>query len=657
MYCRLGQVCSVLLLVSFATAGPYVPGTPGGPWTKQELLHVKSKLYGIFKWGRAPQALRLSFHDCVKYQDGTGGCDGCLNWEGVDVWKHGVVGAKNHTNMDSGDNNGLGDVVRELEKIYTEPNYPWFGPELGVSLKDSGKSRADLWAYAGQVAIEWGVEGNNLACEDWNNPRTPGSHCVHEPGTEECFTRPSRDIQFQYGRSDCTEHDPEFPYKALKAEHHPNPVGDGPTTIEYMKNDFGFTGRETAAIFGAHTFGHPKLQNSLIPYTWTSAAVNMINNDYYKNIVGLDRWFIDDNKCRHVGDAYGNKPKTRWLAHTRKMTQRGGPIFWIHQNHVCPSVYNDQFWGNFERQCIEQAGPGQQCIPDPPAGSTVSRTQDEEDGNADSGCERWRLIIGKDEIALNCEMGLYLDFTVTEGVIHGCEGLEHFGEKMANNKTRNVWSREPGQTRGWGQPGCAKQNMSYPIGDTPLYKIMEEYAHDNNLWIDDFYSAYEKMVHNGYWLGQLQNATTVPQDQQYCPLPIRGAWDVPCYEKEEAADGPAFMIGTRFNLLDSDQVMQYDEVKIKFNFGKMTGEPNQLWKMSVSGEQFINQQTGMALSINGYTNFRMQDIGNDNFKIVIDELNKVADAWPAQNDSGNGCTVYWSHGGSNQQFYLITPTL
>ena len=91
----------------------YVPGTPGAPWTHQEVLTVKSKLYSIFsgrggyaaleqiygKWQSNPsnwkdfpnwmdvpnaaKMLRLGFHDCLKYKDGTGGCDGCLNWEGV----------------------------------------------------------------------------------------------------------------------------------------------------------------------------------------------------------------------------------------------------------------------------------------------------------------------------------------------------------------------------------------------------------------------------------------------------------------------------------------------------------------------------------------------------------------------------------------------
>jgi len=346
------------------------------------------------------------------------------------------------------------------------------------------------------------------------------------------------------------------------------------------------------------------------------------------------------------------------LAHTSKKTKRGGPIFWIHQNHGCPPLCNEYFWGDFERNCITNAPPGLQCIPDPPKGSTVSRTEDEEDGDMSFGCEQYNFIVGNDEIALNCEMGLYLDFKVTDGVIHGCEGLEHFKDRMADNDPRRaVWSREPGQKWLRGQPACAKQNMSYPIGDTPIYKIMEEYAYDNNLWINDFFSAYEKMVHNGYNPGQLQNAARVSLNKEYCPLPLQSSKDIPCYEREEAADGSAFMIGTRFDLIDSDHVLQYNAKNSSVNFGKMTGEPNQLWKMSVSGEQFINQQTGTALSIFGNTNFKIQDIGNNSFKIVIVELNKVLDAWPARNNSGKELSIWWSHGRSNQQFYLIQPTL
>merc|ERR1712128_301429 len=85
----------LLLLVSYSSA-QYVPGQPGGTWTEEEVLVVKSKLIQIISnphtpyaqlypghswtWTRMPTAakfLRLGFHDCLKYMDGSGGCDGC----------------------------------------------------------------------------------------------------------------------------------------------------------------------------------------------------------------------------------------------------------------------------------------------------------------------------------------------------------------------------------------------------------------------------------------------------------------------------------------------------------------------------------------------------------------------------------------------------
>ena len=27
--------------------------------------------------------IRLGFHDCLRYEDGSGGCDGCLSWQGM----------------------------------------------------------------------------------------------------------------------------------------------------------------------------------------------------------------------------------------------------------------------------------------------------------------------------------------------------------------------------------------------------------------------------------------------------------------------------------------------------------------------------------------------------------------------------------------------
>ena len=86
------------------TPGPeattaYRPGSPGAAWTAEEIdstrarilqmIHpngeVKKEMYKDMKRVGRGQAItenvlmRLVFHDCMPYTDGSGGCDGCLN--------------------------------------------------------------------------------------------------------------------------------------------------------------------------------------------------------------------------------------------------------------------------------------------------------------------------------------------------------------------------------------------------------------------------------------------------------------------------------------------------------------------------------------------------------------------------------------------------
>ena len=51
-------------------------------------------------------------------------------------------------------NNKLQLSARSLELIYTVSDWPPGAPELAESLKNSGKSRADLWQFAANVALE-----------------------------------------------------------------------------------------------------------------------------------------------------------------------------------------------------------------------------------------------------------------------------------------------------------------------------------------------------------------------------------------------------------------------------------------------------------------------------------------------------------------------
>ena len=91
--------------------------------------------------------MRLVFHDCVRYTDGTGGCDGCLNWSGVGADTPNPNFKEDYYQFDpvnQTDNNGLADIVYALELIYTTVNWPFKEASLSGSLQQLGKSRADL---------------------------------------------------------------------------------------------------------------------------------------------------------------------------------------------------------------------------------------------------------------------------------------------------------------------------------------------------------------------------------------------------------------------------------------------------------------------------------------------------------------------------------
>ena len=117
---------------------------------------------------KTSRVIQLAFHDCIKYTDGAAddaidGCDGCLNFGGVgfefkETWFVGnedrppLVNhfTKSYPIQHKTTNNGLEGSVRALEMIYTDPSWPSSARSLNVSLKESGKSRADLWAFAGK---------------------------------------------------------------------------------------------------------------------------------------------------------------------------------------------------------------------------------------------------------------------------------------------------------------------------------------------------------------------------------------------------------------------------------------------------------------------------------------------------------------------------
>ena len=369
-----------LFLISVVNAGEYVPGTPGAPWTKEEVLIVKSKLFSIFHawggdnalldinngnrtftWMDVPdegKVLRLGFHDCLKYEDGSGGCDGCLNWDGVEFRHQDAANKYMYPDIGKTNNNGMGPTVVVLEHIYTDAAFPkGHAPALPMSLKASGKSRADLWALATIAAVEFSIETNNMVCDGTYN-NNPEPQCHMGAGKPNCRVELPRPIKFRTGRSDCSQHGDET-YKATKHESHPNAVGNGKMTAEFFANEFGFSGRETVAIMGAHTVGRLHYDISLFRYVWTTKGTRLFNNHYYKNIVREPKVAIEDAQCNHLTDAEGNVPETRWVVHVRGDTYNGGPVHWIHENYRCPNCFT-----NPDNGCCKNVPAGNQCKAD-----------------------------------------------------------------------------------------------------------------------------------------------------------------------------------------------------------------------------------------------------------------------------------------------------
>ena len=522
----------------------YVPGTPGAPWTLEEMLTVKAKLHSIFysgfvanqlplsehwRWFSAAKALRLGFHDCLKYKDGTGGCDGCLNWHGVGVEVPFNMGKAYHL-PDSliGNNNGLGHSAWVLEQIYTDPAFPnsvtgfTHTPNLDVSLKASGKSRADLWAFAALTAVEYTIESHNLVCTRTNNYTVEGQ-CDYRSGTDECKLTLPRPFQFQTGRKDCTQFGDEG-YKAIKEEHHPNAHGNGQMTIDFFKESFGFSGREIAAIMGSHTVGRFNKQISSMPYVWTSSSERLFNNHYYKNIVRegfpnvLNKW-----QCNSIGLADGSPGPARYLAFTERQFESGGPVMWVNVKKQCPNCKERR---KAKKAFCKNLPEGVRCHPEG---------------------ERFRVNKGQDEIALNSEMGLYFDFNVTDGGIpYGCPGFDYFNNDIWSQQKHgclNCWTRYPKTDNprftakdDWytDDVNCQLNKMQVPSGSTPMHEIYEEYAADQQKWIEDYVPTFEKMISNGYGAGELTNAPD-HYTNVICPRPKENGWSYyfSCYQSTD----------------------------------------------------------------------------------------------------------------------------
>ena len=355
-----------------------------------------------------------------------------------------------------GDNNGLGPLGFYLEKIYTEPEWPPSTPTLPASLKATGKSRADLWALAGLVALERSIERANYACDHDKNVR---QQITLLEGRHKCDIKLTSPVKFMTGRVDCIP-DPEagFPFIASRPEAQPSPFGNGDEVLAYMKTNFDMSARHTTALMAVHSAASMVSLNAIgLKYTWFGNGY--LSSFYYKLLanrpiyaygeapLGIDQDVPGDNAVAR-GDAEGNPLSlTNWRVHCNRLwnTTDGGPCFVRPTMPTCPednpnaALLQDDCFDGFDEQ-------GDRKVKDIECCEGVSFSEDGIQlggscGGAKTSC-RFNV-----QFALPYELGLYNKLTydsVTRRPL-GCPGInidreDFIGRRVCLNKTILGWN-------------------------------------------------------------------------------------------------------------------------------------------------------------------------------------------------------------------------
>jgi len=510
-------------------------GAPGAPWTAEETEIIYKKIMYLFfghkknniiqemkrlgydskdytpdtNFPSAAKILRMAFHDCVPYTDGkdVNGCDGCLNpgGMGTDFLKQELndnglpikdsgtkMGDMKFPDVTKTDHNGLLYTADLLEQIYTNRKFPKIkgGLKLKQSMKESGKSRADLWHFAALVAIHYGANNNNLAC-NFKSPDTCGHYRYW---ADDCEMSLKALNSFKTGRKDCTPNHPGITtsmtgdevvkrdFFTKREEIHPNLHANGVETTKYFKDNFGFTARESIALLeGAHSFGKFHREVSMHKYAWNRMQDRLLNNQQFRNIANEPMFkanCIKSNPLQLLGNAKGEPAQIEWQVNARRVTKNGGPFQWWKRYQMCDSHVS---------MCLEQ--PGQcaaydKCLKgfagvNPTYGGKLCNPK----------CEKSDTVM---ETSLAADVGLYYHFESDPktGQPHGCafpENLDDWQEPDTGflAGTKMTYPHK-----------CGKETHA-PEGEA-LHKIVEDYASNQQKWFDDFIPIIHRMSANGY---------------------------------------------------------------------------------------------------------------------------------------------------------------
>ena len=475
---------------------------------------------------------RLSFHDCLTYTDGTGQCDGCLNWHGMGTEAPSPFPSQStycqhqFSKPNATDNNGLDRLVEYLEKIYTEADWPPGAPSLEKSLKASGKSRADLWQFAANVALERTIERSNHGCRyDYYQrqqvPLLENEGKGFEYGVWKCKIKLNKPIKFQFGRKDCVPTNPDRPYETEKEEAHSNPHANTAEILSDVKKQMDMSAIDLIALNSIHGMIHPFGHGAVgSKYVWLGSGPHL-SNMYYKLLANRPTYDVRgdvgfDMKSNNaigynlhpwsIGDENGN-PVAMWgmrvsCSDCWNTTQSwsGGPCHWRPTMTTAIDAPNRDkvtktcFGGfdengkrikdevknycknaevSFTKEGIQIGNPGTIHIDNNPTGG-------------------WSNMF-----MLNYEAGFYKKFDIDPVAMRGtgCGGINLQNEN-------EIWSD------GWDildlNAVTASRVNECPITDVvdeegkPIHEIVEEFADDHDVWADAFLDAWTRMQSIGY---------------------------------------------------------------------------------------------------------------------------------------------------------------
>ena len=473
---------------------------------------------------------QLAFHDCFAYTDGTGGCDGCINWHGMDTDPPSPFPGVEERycqhqfpKQDKTDNNGLDRLVEYLEKIYTEPKWPPNTLSLEKSLKASGKSRADLWQFAASVALERTIERSNHGCryDYFQRQQVPllenkGKGFAY--GVWKCKIKLNKPIKFQFGRADCVTN-LDKPYKAEKEEVHSNPHANADEILENVKRDLNMSATDLVALISIHGMIHPFGQGAIgTKYTWMGSGPNL-SNMFYKILANRPTYDIRGS----VGfDMKSNSASGHNLHPWSVGDENGDPVAMWGMRVSCSDCWNtDQLWAG--GPCHWR--PTMTTAPDAPNRQKVMRDcyggLDENHkrvkNTKKSFCKKANIEftsegvqIGKTNpmhidknptagwsnmFMLNFEAGLYKKFDIDPVAFRGtgCEGINL---QRADEMWQDGWTGVNAVTTSPVNQ-CNVTDVK-DEHDYPIHKIVEEFADDHDVWASAFLDAWKRMQATGY---------------------------------------------------------------------------------------------------------------------------------------------------------------